>query len=82
MPHTVLDFDGTLAHNAEACAAGPWAGRTPAAISLQEWLDRWLTELDGERRAVAVFPDPDGNAINHEPSDLRAEPLGEARQYS
>jgi hypothetical protein len=66
---------------AEACAVGEWAGRTAAPIGLGEWLNGWLPELEEDGHAVAVFPDPNGNAINREPAELAADLQAEAQRY-
>jgi hypothetical protein len=60
---------------AEASAIGHWAGSTPAAISLRDWLAKWTPGLSEDKRLVTVFPtdDPNGAAIEPEAfaADLR-----------
>lgn len=41
---------------AGACAVGEWADSEPAAISLDDWLEKWTPGLAGDGRLVAVFP--------------------------
>jgi hypothetical protein len=40
---------------AERCIASEWAGFKSKAISLQDFLDKWLPGMDKDNRLVAVF---------------------------
>lgn len=41
---------------AEACCQGLWSAVTPKAISLSDWMTRWLPGIGTDGRKVAVFP--------------------------
>jgi hypothetical protein len=41
---------------AAACAIEKWAGNSPAAIEIHEFLENWLTGMASDGVAVAVFP--------------------------
>ena len=43
---------------ARLCAAAEWEGTEPAAVGLDEFLDRWLPGMRRDHRGVAVFPTP------------------------
>ena len=59
---------------ARLCATGSFAHDKPAAISLDDWLERWCPGMDRDGRKVAVFPRPDlGAAVVH--PDALAEDL-------
>jgi hypothetical protein len=47
---------------AKACAVAAWEGCEHAAISLDEFKDRWLPGLAQDHRKVAVFPVHDAKA--------------------
>lgn len=44
-------------------ASGEWSHCTPQAISLQDWLERWTSGLEGDEVCVAVFPNPNEEGI-------------------
>lgn len=41
---------------ASLCADGPWQGCSPQAISIDEWLSRWIPGIERDGRLIAVFP--------------------------
>jgi hypothetical protein len=55
---------------AAACALENWAGATPRAIPLGDWLDTWTPGMIADQRIVGVFPTPDAKAIRVDPEEL------------
>ena len=66
---------------AAACAADQWSGAQPVAIPLVEWLTAWLPGLEGDGRAVAVFPAPGAKGVVVEAARLRADLEAERSRY-
>ncbi|MBK6456926.1 MAG: DUF2750 domain-containing protein [Gemmatimonadetes bacterium] len=66
---------------AAACAAANWPGAEPRAIPLEKWRDRWLSGIENDRRAVAVFPNLAGEGPVVEASRLNADLDDELAQY-
>jgi len=48
-----------------------WAGRTPRAIDLDEWLDKWMPGMERDGFRVAVFPTPRHGGVSVTPGRLR-----------
>jgi len=48
---------------AQYWASGDWSHCNPKAISLQDWLERWTSGLEGDDVAVAVFPNPNEEGL-------------------
>ncbi|SFD83724.1 Protein of unknown function [Chitinophaga sp. CF118] len=46
-------------HFAERCISEEWKGYKPQAISLQDFLDKWLPGMEKDNRLVAVFYFPE-----------------------
>ncbi|GAB5381469.1 MAG: DUF2750 domain-containing protein [Aliiglaciecola sp.] len=44
-------------------ATGDWADCNPQAISLEDWLARWTSGLEGDGVCVAVFPNPEEEGV-------------------
>ena len=49
-----------------------WAGCTPAAISLDAWIDRWTPGMEADGTLLAVFPDDEGEGTIVTPTELLA----------
>jgi hypothetical protein len=48
---------------AQYWATGDWAECVPKAISLEDWLSRWTSGLEGDEVNVAVFPNPEEEGL-------------------
>lgn len=48
---------------AEACCQGSWSQDIPKAISLSDWMTKWLPGIKSDGRQVAVFPLPTDQGI-------------------
>lgn len=66
---------------AEACCQGPWSGDEPRAISLDDWLTRWLPGMRDDGRKVAVFPLPSDQGLVFEVDRLREDLEETLEQY-
>src|SRR3954469_620822 len=64
---------------AEACAAGSWQGCTAAAITLEDWMNKWLPGMERDNRYVAAFvlPGTSNRGIKIEPAKHREDLLEE-----
>jgi hypothetical protein len=66
---------------AEACAENPWAGETPAAIDVDEWVEAWLPNLERDAMRVAVFQTPDDQGVGVGPERLKRDLEEELSQF-
>lgn len=69
------------AEYARACALDGWENAEPASIELDEWVEKWLPELETKRQSVSVFPVPAGNGVAAEPGRLRGDLQAEVELY-
>ncbi|BDI33920.1 hypothetical protein CCAX7_59710 [Capsulimonas corticalis] len=58
---------------AAACAIDEWAGHTPRAIDLDEWLEKWIPGLERDGRLVVVFLTPSSAGATVTPENMRQE---------
>jgi len=58
---------------AEASATGDWAGTTPVAIDVRDWLASWTTELVKSSKLVGIFPVDGQPAAAIDPSSFAAD---------
>lgn len=65
---------------ADACA-DPQKKELSAAISLNDWLKKWLPGMEKDGRQIAVFPVPDGKGMVVSPARVKADLLIECAQY-
>lgn len=83
----VGDADGQQAvpvwpHQAFAAAcAERWPGAEPREIALGDWLDRWIPGMIRDGRAVAVFPNRDGQGPVVPPERVAEDLDEELAQY-
>jgi hypothetical protein len=63
------------------CATGRWAGYQARAIDLDDWLARWTSGMERDKRRVDVFPTPEGFGTVVEPRRLDEDLRNELRQY-
>ena len=66
---------------AEACTVEDFSGYQARAISLQDWLDRWIPGMVRDRRLVAVFLTPDGQGPVVTPHEIESDLRAELAQY-
>jgi hypothetical protein len=66
---------------AEACATGNWAGASAAAIEIHEWIDRWLSGLEGDDRLVEAFRTGQRRGLIVSPGQMREDLLEELANY-
>ena len=66
---------------AQACASGDWEHFQPRAITLGDFLHKWLPGMTGNGQLAFVFPVPQGSASVAAPCDLLADLKEEAGQY-
>lgn len=55
---------------AEACATQEWEGFEPLAISLDDWLEKWVPGMTSDNHMVAVFPDLNTESVIVTPQEL------------
>ena len=55
---------------AEACSTQEWQGFEPLAISLQDWLEKWVPGMTEDGHLVAVFPDLNTESVIVTPQEL------------
>ena len=48
---------------AQMWATGEWADCKPVSLSLKEWQHKWLSGLEQDELAIAVFPDHEGEGL-------------------
>ena len=66
---------------AQACAEGEWAGNQPKAISLDDWLEKWLPGIARDNRMGSVFPIPDGKGVFVPPERVKEDLDEELENY-
>lgn len=52
---------------AEACREGLWASAKPVAVSIDDFVDKWVTGMDADNRYITVFPVPGMRGVVLEP---------------
>lgn len=84
----VCDDDGNQgipfwphADYAAACAKGEWIGYEAKALSIREFIDAWLPNLDQQGVAVAVFPTLDLSGVFVPALQLKAAIENELKLY-
>ena len=62
---------------AQVCASGPWEAESPRSIDVDEWVEAWTPQLEGDRFRIAVFQTPQdegsGVSVRRLKRDLEAE---------
>jgi hypothetical protein len=48
---------------AKACCVDEFANYTPESISLNDWIEDWLSEMEEVGQLIAVFPTPHNKGI-------------------
>ena len=66
---------------APACASGDWADFQPRAITLGDFLHKWLPGMMSNDQLASVFPVPQGSASIAVPADLLRDLQHESEQY-
>lgn len=66
---------------ARICADGEWKGFSAKAISLDDFLLKWLPGMKRDGRRSAVFPSVDGKAVVVDADELYDLIVCEKRQY-
>lgn len=66
---------------ASAFASGDWEGCEPKAISLDDWLGKWVPGMERDGQLVAVFPTLDGKGIRRFPAQVRDDLEEELENY-
>lgn len=66
---------------AQACVAAHWSGTTPHSISLVEWYNEWVEDMEADSWVVGVFPDPDLKGVVVNPRKLAEDLLDEISKY-
>ena len=66
---------------ATASAVEVWAGCEPKAISLKDWMTKWLPGMVRDGRSVTVFPTPALNGVVVEPHVLAEDIREETTKY-
>ncbi len=66
---------------AQACATNGWSGTTPQPISLVEWYNEWVEDMDADGWLVGVFPDLDLKGVVVSPERLTEDLLEELSKY-
>jgi hypothetical protein len=56
---------------AQLCCTGAWADAVPQALSIDDWLNRWLPGMIRDGKLTAIFPTPDNQMIVLEPEKFR-----------
>ena len=65
---------------AQAFAAGEWKDYEPRAITLNDWVAKWIPGMEADRRHAAVFP-ATGPTTRASASQLRRDLQEELRKY-
>jgi len=55
---------------ATACAQNEWSEFEPLAISLDDWLSKWVPGMTGDGHLVAVFPNLNTESVIVTPEEL------------
>ncbi|MEI8372831.1 MAG: DUF2750 domain-containing protein [Planctomycetota bacterium] len=66
---------------AEALAQGDWATHTAKAISLKDFVEKWLPGMEKDGKQLAVFPTPSGKGVLVAPPRLLTDLRSEMKQY-
>lgn len=66
---------------AKLCATDEWQGFRPAAIALEDFLERWLPGMANDQRICAVFAAPSDHGTLMLPMDLEKLIRQELEQY-
>ncbi|MBE0534822.1 MAG: DUF2750 domain-containing protein [Phycisphaerae bacterium] len=66
---------------AEACV-GDWEDCIPEAISVQDFVNKWIPGLIADHRSVAVFPMGELKGIVRKPEDIRKDIEQELQNYA
>ena len=56
-----------------ACAIADWKGLEPLAVSMADWMEKWLPGMEKDNRVVAVFPNLAGESLVVEARELYEE---------
>ena len=67
---------------AQALATGQWSDAVPMAIDIDEWVDEWLPELDGDAMRVAVFQTPVDEGVGVSPQRMKRDLDTELEQFN
>jgi catechol 2,3-dioxygenase-like lactoylglutathione lyase family enzyme len=66
---------------AQTLATGPWSDAAPMAIDIDEWVEEWLSELDGDGIRIAVFQTPADQGVSVPPARLQRDLKAELEQF-
>ena len=55
---------------AKACAEAEWNDFEPLAISLSDWLEKWVPGMTNDGHLVAVFPNQNTESVIVPPTEL------------
>lgn len=66
---------------AELCATNEWAHYHPKAISLNDFIERWITGMQTDGHGALIFPTPHGQGVSVPLSKLKIDLLQEKEQY-
>jgi hypothetical protein len=57
---------------AKACALDVWQDAEPQAVSLDQFLERWIPGLIQDKRLISVFSTPDSSGVLLTPDQVKA----------
>lgn len=66
---------------AELCATNEWVHYHPKAISLNDFIERWITGMQTDSHGALIFPTPHGQGVLVPLSKLKIDLLQEKEQY-
>ena len=66
---------------AELCASDSWEGNNPSPIALSDFMSKWLPGMNHDGLSVAVFPLPEGKAVEINPLELLEQLEMACQQY-
>lgn len=66
---------------AAAYAEGTWSDYKPQAISLSDWIERWIPGMQRDGRMVSAFPTPTGESVGVPPERFRDDLYEELTLY-
>lgn len=56
---------------AQACCQEEWADASPVAVSLEDWMAKWLPGIKNDNRKIALFPLPQDQGMVLDSDQLR-----------
>jgi hypothetical protein len=67
---------------AQELATGQWGDAAPIAIDVDEWVEEWLPDLEGDGIRIAVFQTPDDRGVGVSPQRLKRDLVKELEQFN